>query len=134
MPLEELSCIEGFDEDIGQELQNRARSFLEERDRAMEERRIELGVEDALAEMSDLTPTMLAALGEKGVKTLDDLGDLASDELLDIIGAESMGEEDANRVIMEARIAAGWFSEEDVAAMRAAAQAEADEAAAGSED
>jgi transcription termination/antitermination protein NusA len=50
---------------------------------------------------------MLVALGEKGVKTLDDLGDLASDELIEIVGADNMDEAAANDVIMAAR--AHWF-------------------------
>ena len=53
---------------------------------------------------------MLVALGEKGVKTLDDLGDLASDELIEIVGAEAMDEATANDVIMAAR--AHWFADE----------------------
>ena len=53
---------------------------------------------------------MLVALGEKGVKTLDDLGDLASDELIEIIGAEQMDEDTANAVVMAAR--AHWFEDE----------------------
>ena len=53
---------------------------------------------------------MLVALGEKGVKTLDDLADLASDELIEIVGAEAMDEATANDVIMAAR--AHWFDGE----------------------
>ena len=53
---------------------------------------------------------MLVALGEKGVKTLDDLADLASDELIEIVGAEEMDEETANAVIMAAR--AHWFADD----------------------
>ena len=53
---------------------------------------------------------MLVALGEKDVKTLDDLADLASDELIEIVGADSMDEATANDVIMAAR--AHWFAEE----------------------
>ncbi len=53
---------------------------------------------------------MLVALGEKGVKTLDDLGDLASDELIEIIGADKMDEATANDVIMAAR--AHWFDDD----------------------
>jgi len=52
---------------------------------------------------------MLVALGEKDVKTLDDLGDLASDELIEIVGAENLDEETANNVIMGAR--AHWFED-----------------------
>jgi N utilization substance protein A len=54
---------------------------------------------------------MLVALGEKEVKTLDDLADLASDELIEIVGADNMNEETANQIIMAAR--AHWFEGED---------------------
>jgi N utilization substance protein A len=64
--------------------------------------------------METFTPAMLVALGEKGVKSLDDLADLASDELIEIVGGEAMDEETANAVIMAAR--AHWFDEEDGAA------------------
>ena len=57
---------------------------------------------------------MLVALGEKGVKTLDDLGDLASDELIEIVGTDGMDEETANAVIMAAR--AHWFADDTSAA------------------
>src|SRR3546814_17508465 len=50
-------------------------------DRRNEERRRELGVADELTELEGLTPAMLVILGEQGVKTLDDLADLAADEL-----------------------------------------------------
>ncbi|ABC24573.1 transcription termination factor NusA [Rhodospirillum rubrum] len=103
----ELSEIEGFDEDVASELQNRAQVFLAERERLNEERRKELGVVDEMAEIEGLTAAMLVALGEKGVKTLDDLGDLASDELIEIVGG--LNEDDANAVIMAAR--AHWFGE-----------------------
>ena len=66
------------------ELQERARAALERRDREYEERWRELGVEDDLAAFEGLTPGMLVALGEKGVKTLDDFAGLAGDELIEI--------------------------------------------------
>lgn len=65
---------------------------------------------DEIAAIETLTPTMLVALGEKGVKTLDDLADLASDELIEIVGADNMDEATANEVIMAAR--AHWFSDD----------------------
>jgi N utilization substance protein A len=74
------------------------------------EKRVELGVSDDIAAIEVLTPAMLVALGEKGVKTLDDLADLASDELIEIVGAEAMDEATANDVIMAAR--AHWFADE----------------------
>ncbi|MBW7852318.1 MAG: transcription termination/antitermination protein NusA [Rhodospirillales bacterium] len=107
VPIEDLTDIEGFDEDVANELQERARAFLAEQDEKHTERRRTLGVADDLAEIRGLTPAMLVALGEAGVKTLDDLGDLASDELLDVVGREAMSESDANEVIMAAR--AHWF-------------------------
>src|SRR6201994_3467912 len=76
---EDLAEIEGFDIDVAAELQERARSALERRDLEYEERRRELGVSDELAALEKLTPGMLVALGEKGVKTLDEFADLAGD-------------------------------------------------------
>jgi N utilization substance protein A len=109
-PVEELGEIEGFDEDIAAELIRRAEAFISARDGALEEKRRELGVTDEIATIEALTPSMLVALGEKGVKTLDDLADLASDELIEIVGAEAMDEAAANAIIMGAR--AHWFEGE----------------------
>src|SRR6201997_5691577 len=69
--LDELAGIEGFDEDVAAELQARALNFLEEQNAHFEQRRQELGVEDALAELDGLSLGMVAKLGENGVKTLD---------------------------------------------------------------
>jgi N utilization substance protein A len=60
-------------------------------------------------------PVALVALGEKGVKTLEDLADLAGDELIEILGADALDEETANAVIMAARQSAGWFGDEPAA-------------------
>jgi len=106
-PMEELADIEGFDESIAEELIRRAEAHLFKRDNELNDQRIALGVTDDIAAIETFTPAMLVALGEKGVKTLDDLADLASDELIEIIGAEAMDEETANAVIMAAR--AHWF-------------------------
>ncbi len=109
VPLEDLTGIEGFDEDVAAELQNRAKSFLAEQDERYDAMRRDLGVEDALAAIDGLSPNMLVKLGHRGIKTLDDLGDLASDELVDIVGKDEMTEDQANAVIMAAR--AHWFEE-----------------------
>ena len=108
---EELAGIEGFDESVSAELKRRAEAFLERRDVELDTKRQELGVEDAVAEVGGFTPSQLVALGEKGVKSLDDLADLASDELIEIIGADAMDEDTANAVIMAAR--EHWFAAED---------------------
>ncbi len=111
---EELSDIEGFDEDVASELKERALNFLEEQDVRAGERRRELGVDDALAEIDGLTVSMLVKLGEAGVKTLDDLADLAGDELREILGKDGPSEDEANELIMAAR--AHWFEGENGAA------------------
>ncbi|WP_114376421.1 transcription termination factor NusA [Elioraea thermophila] len=113
VPLEELAAIEGFDEDIAAELKRRAEEFIARRDAELSEKARELGVSQELTTVHPFTPAMLVALGEKGVKTLDDLADLASDELIEILGEEAMDQETANAVIMAAR--AHWFEGEDQA-------------------
>ena len=80
--LDELAGIEGFDEDLAEELQNRAIEALERHEAAAREERRALGVEDALAEIPHLNEAMLVVLGKAGIKTLDDLADLATDELI----------------------------------------------------
>jgi N utilization substance protein A len=137
VPLAELAAIEGFDDDVADELRVRARTHLEEVDRQNEERRRELGVSDDLAGVKGLTSALLVILGESGVKTLDDLGDLASDELIEMLGDLAPGAEDADAIIMAAR--AHWFEDEEPApgaeeageAAETASAAEAGEATAG---
>lgn len=113
VPIEDLSEIEGFDEDIAGELRTRARTFLERQEREFEEKRVELGVADEVGDVEGVTAGMLVALGENGIKTRDDLADLAGDELVEILPDGSLTEEAANEIIMAAR--AHWFAEEDAA-------------------
>jgi N utilization substance protein A len=113
--INELSGIEGFDEDVANELQQRARTFLDEQNVKLEARRKELGVSDDIAAIDGVTPALLAAVGEKGVKTLDDLGDLAGDELVEMAQpAVKLDQEQANAIIMAAR--ALGFADEGAAA------------------
>ena len=127
--LDELASIEGFDDDLATELQSRATEALDRRESKARAERTELGVEDALAGIEGLTEAMLVILGQKGVKTLDDLGDLATDELVDprtgILKTFKLGDDVGNRIIMAAR--AHWFDDE------AAPAAEADKAEAAPE-
>jgi N utilization substance protein A len=109
---EELAAIEGFDENVAAELKRRGQAFLDKRDEELDGKRREMGVEDAVADAGGFAPSMLVALGEKGVKTLEDLADLAGDELVEILGTEALDEETANAIIMGARRAAGWFGDE----------------------
>ena len=108
--IDELADIEGFDEQVAEELQRRAEAFLLKRDNELHDRRVELGVSDEIAGIETFTPAMLVILGEKGVKTLDDLADLASDELIEMLGEGSLDEAIANEVIMAAR--AHWFADD----------------------
>jgi transcription termination/antitermination protein NusA len=119
---DDLSGIEGFDNDVAAELQGRAKAWLAKRDEELEEKRKSLGVQDAVAALEGLTPAMLVKLGEAGIKTLDDLGDLASDELVDakegILRGFDLTAEQGNTIIMAAR--AHWFTDD---AKTAAAEA-----------
>jgi N utilization substance protein A len=122
VPLEELTDIEGFDEDVANELKERATAYIEEENKKLMTRLGELGVSEDLmnADLDGLDIRKIITLGEKGVKTLDDLADLAGDELVELLGNDAMDVESANRIIMAAR--AHWFPEQ--AADGAAAPAE----------
>jgi N utilization substance protein A len=136
VPLDELAGIEGFDEELAQELQSRATEALDRREEAARQERRGLGVEDDLAELPHLTEAMLVTLGKAGIKTLDDLADLATDELIakkrqdnrrgpsrerseraedkgGVLGEYGLSEEQGNEIIMAAR--AHWFDDEPVA-------------------
>jgi N utilization substance protein A len=108
--LDEIASIEGFDENVAAELQRRAEASLARQAGELEEKRVALGVSDEIAAIEALSAKDLIALGEKGVKSLDDLADLAGDELVEIVGADNLSEEAANEIIMAAR--AHWFEED----------------------
>ncbi|GAB4529225.1 MAG: transcription termination factor NusA [Amphiplicatus sp.] len=143
--LDELIDIDGIDEETAQELQARANDYLEEEAKKLDARRIELGVEDALAEMEGLDLKMVVTLGENDVKTIEDLAGCATDDLTGwtervdgerkhyagILEAYKITPEEAEDLIMRARVAAGWVSEEDLRRDEEAAQEEeaADETA-----
>ena len=118
VPLAELAEIEGFDEEVAEELRARGRTFLTEQDRRFEEQRTTLGVSDELAALEGLSPARLVILGENEIKTLDDLGDLASDELIEMLGEQAPTQEETDAIIMAAR--AHWFDDEDTPAEEAA--------------
>ncbi|MCA1934298.1 transcription termination factor NusA [Asticcacaulis sp.] len=119
----EIAAIEGFDEDTAAELQARARDYLERFEAEQNAKRVELGVEDEVLNVPGITLAMAVALGEAGVKTVEDLADLATDEVrggFEQRGAEkvrvpgalesfSLSVADAEALILNARIAAGWI-------------------------
>jgi N utilization substance protein A len=143
VPVEELSSIEGFDAETAQELQDRAREFLARQEAELESRRKELGVEDALKDVPGVTGKMLVAFGEHDIKTVEDLAGCATDDLLgwserkdgetvqhpgalDGFGIEKA---EAEHLIMQARVKAGWVDASALAQPEADAEAETAEAA-----
>jgi N utilization substance protein A len=116
--VEDVANIEGFDEEIASELQERARAALERRDHEYDERYHALGGTDELASLEGLTAGMLVTLVENDVKTLDDFAGLAGDELVEMLAASDKGGakielDEANALIMAAR--AHWFAEDEAA-------------------
>lgn len=110
-PIEELVEIEGFDEDVAAELQNRAQTWLTAKQEELNIKQEELGITDDLMDAEGLSASQKIKLGENGVKTLDDLADLAGDELVELLGDDQITEKAANAAIMAAR--EHWFTEED---------------------
>ncbi|WP_122050447.1 transcription termination factor NusA [Asaia bogorensis] len=111
---DELHAIEGFDESVAEELMRRAEEFLVQKEQELDDKRRGLGVEDSIAELGVFTNAKLVTLGEKGVKSLDDLADLAGDELVEMLGSDNIDEDAANEIIMAAR--AHWFDGEQAEA------------------
>ena len=119
----EVAEIEGFDEETAEELQARARDFLDRKAAELDARRTELGVEDGVLQVPGVTLAMAVALGEGGVKTVEDLADLATDEIRGgyevkngervkvpgVLESFSLAQEDAELLILQARVAAGWI-------------------------
>jgi N utilization substance protein A len=143
----EIANIEGFDESTAEELQARAREFLDKAAAELDAKRKELGVEDGVINVDGVTLPMAVALGEAGVKTLEDLADLATDEIrgafeskdgerVRIAGAlESfnLSVEDAESLILRARVAAGWIEADPEPEVEAEPEAEYAEAEAEAE-
>lgn len=112
-PVDEMASIEGFDEDIATELTNRATNFLQAKAAEYEKKKKSLGINDDLMDVPTLKTDMALTLAEKGVKSRDDLADLAGDELVEMLGGEEspLNEKEANALIMKAR--EHWFANDD---------------------
>jgi N utilization substance protein A len=122
----EIASIEGFDDDTAEEIQARARDYLEKEAAEFDARRRELGVEDGVLEVEGVTLPMAVTLGEKEVKTLEDLAGLIPDDIRGyyeskdgervrepgILDDYNLSPEDAEALIMRARVAAGWIEPE----------------------
>ncbi len=109
--VDEMMQIQGFDEDVGAELINRANAWLDEQEKKLKEQSAKLGIQEDLMTMEGLAPAQIIKLGEAGVKSKDDFADLATDELVEILGAESITTKAAEDLIMKAR--SHWFAEEE---------------------
>lgn len=131
VPLDDLANVEGFDEETAQELQTRAIEHIEARNKELDDKRRALGVEDSVIAVEGVTAAMAVALGEHDIKSLDDLAGCATDDLLGYFEVNKDKErvriegalegfdltaDDANRIIMKARVKAGWIEEEPEAA------------------
>src|SRR3984885_11488033 len=125
----EIAGIEGFDEDTANELQTRAREYLAKIEGELDAKRKELGVEDELKEVEGVTSAMLVRFGENGIKTIEDLAGCATDDLAGwterkdgetvreagILDGFDLSREEAEAMVMQARLKAGWVSEADLA-------------------
>src|SRR5512145_3073302 len=134
--LSEIANIEGFDEGTAEQIQTRAREYLEQQEAERDAKRRELGVADDLAEVQGVTTAMLVAFGEHGIKTLEDLADCATDDLIGwterkkekdsepvrhkgVLDGFEIGRPEAEEMILSARLLAGWIKPEDLAAAEA---------------
>ena len=125
----EISSIDGFDDETAAEIQARAREFLEKIEAEMDEKRKQLGVSDDLYQIEGMNARMLVALGEDGIKTIEDFAGCAADDLVGwtekkngetkryegLFSKFDVSRTDAEAMVVQARLAAGWISEEDLA-------------------
>ncbi len=128
--LAEIASIQGFDEETASEIQNRAIEYLAAIDRANDAERTALGVLDELYEIPGLNAAMLVALGKEGIKSVEDFAGCASDDLVgwterangEVKRFEGtfkdfpVSREEAEEMILQARLKAGWITEDEIAA------------------
>ncbi len=123
VPVDELAAIEGFDEDVAEELRRRARTFLEEESARLKQELVDLGITDDLSSVEGLNNAMLVALGREGIKSLEDFAGCVADELTNredgILREFKMDDDTVTDMIMQARVAVGWITQEDLDAMNA---------------
>jgi N utilization substance protein A len=144
--LSEITAIEGFDDETAEELQTRAREYLDKVEAELDAKRKELGVEDELRSIPGMTTAMMVALGADGIKTVEDFAGCAVDDLtgwserkdgetkrfdglfsgMDITRAE------AESMILSARLAVGWITEDELQVEEAETEDEAETPAASS--
>jgi N utilization substance protein A len=140
--LDEISSIDGFDEDTADEIQTRAREYLERLEAEMDAKRQELGVSDELRQIDGLTSQMMVALGEEGIKTIEDFAGCAADDLVGwserkdgetkkfegIFSKLDVSRVEAENMVVQARLLAGWITAEELASEEEADAEAAEEA------
>jgi N utilization substance protein A len=128
--IDELASIEGFDEETAGELQMRAREHLQKIEAEQDEERRKLGVSDDLKEVPGLTTAMMVALGKNDIKSLEDLAYCAVDDLVGwterkdgettrfegALSGLELSRQEAEQIVMAARLKAGLVTEADLAA------------------
>ena len=121
--LADLAAIEGFDEDTATELQRRAQEHIAKIEAEFDDRRKALGVHDDLRQVPGMTTAMMAKLGENDVKSLEDFAGCIPDDLAGyterkdgettkhagFLDEFSITAEEAEAMIMHARVLAGWI-------------------------
>ena len=126
----EIASIQGFDEETAAEIQQRASDYLAAIEKANDDERIALGVEDELYEIPGLNAAMLVALGKDDIKSVEDFAGCAADDLVGWTERKDgetrrfdgtfkdfpVSREEAEEMILQARLRAGWITEADVAA------------------
>ena len=141
---EEVASIEGFDEETAEELQSRAREYLEKVEAEQDEERKTLGVADELRDIAGITTAMMVALGKEDIKTLEDLAYCATDDLVGwterkdgesirydgALTGFDVSRQEAEEIVMAARLKAGIVTEEDLAPPEEEEAAESQEEAA----
>ena len=142
----EIAHIEGFTEETANEIQSRAREYMEKQEAERDAKRREFGVSDDLAKVAGVTTAMLVAFGEKGIKTLEDLADCATDDLVGwtekkrekdsepvrhkgVLEGFEAGRKEAEEMIMSARVLAGWIKAEDLVKPEPESEPESEDAA-----
>lgn len=136
--ISEIASIGGFDEETATEIQNRATEYLDALERELDEERKALGVEDALYDIPGLTAAMLVALGKDEIKTVEDFAGCVADDLIGwserkdgetkrydgTLSVFPLSRQEAEDMIMTARVKAGWITEDDLPSAQIEAQDE----------
>ncbi|MEP3439724.1 MAG: transcription termination factor NusA, partial [Hoeflea sp.] len=126
--LGEITAIEGFDEETANELQTRAREYLDKLEAELDAKRKELGVEDELRTVPGMTTAMMVALGADGIKTVEDFAGCAVDDLTGwserkdgetkrfdgLFTGLEITRTEAESMILSARLTVGWITEDEL--------------------